>query len=63
MNHQRRGLCRHSPDLLARDDTIMQVTRILQTFVGTAVVCARFLLTPDSALPEHPTLAAVDHLS
>jgi hypothetical protein len=41
-----------SPELIgkARDDTAGQVTRILLTFVGTAMFCVLSLLTPDSAL-------------
>lgn len=52
MSQKRQGLRRPSPDLIAkaRDDTATQVTRILLTFVGTAVFCALSLLTPDSAL-------------
>jgi hypothetical protein len=47
-----RGLNKLSPDLLAkaRDDPAAQVTRILLTFVGTAMFCVLSLVTPDSAL-------------
>jgi uncharacterized protein YjbI with pentapeptide repeats len=48
----RKGLSKLSPDLIAKaqDDNAAQVTRILLTFVGTAVFCLLSLLTPDSAI-------------
>ena len=52
VTHNRKSLRTLSPDLIekASDETATQVTRILLTFVGTAVFCLLSLLSPDSAL-------------
>jgi uncharacterized protein YjbI with pentapeptide repeats len=49
---RRQGLCNLQHDAIAkaRDDTAMQINRILLTFVGTALFCLLSLFTPDSAL-------------
>jgi len=48
----RQGLSKLTPELLAKatDETATQTTRIMLTFVGTAIFCVLSLLTPDSAL-------------
>jgi hypothetical protein len=48
----RQGLSKLTPELLAKatDETATQTTRIMLTFVGTAIFCVLSLLTPDTAL-------------